>query len=320
MFAVFGVLFKFCLKIGAIMPLDIPVSIKKESVMKTYILYNPLSGTGTAKADAEALLLGYENAESIDITTVKVSDLVDTLTEDDTIIICGGDGTINRFANDVYDIDVKCGVLYYPSGTGNDFLRDIEKSKGDKPIDIKKYIKDLPTVTVKGKSYRFINGVGYGIDGYCCEVGDKMKASSDKPVNYTSIAIKGLLFHFKPVNARVTIDGKTSEYKKVWIAPTMFGRHYGGGMIPTPDQQRTAEQRQTSLMVFHGSGKLKTLMIFPSIFKGEHVKKTKYVTVMKGSEITVEFDRPTPLQIDGETVLGVTKYTVHADAKVLSKV
>ena len=30
----------------------------------------------------------------------------------------------------------------------------------------------------------------------------------------------------------------------------------------------------------------------------------------EGKDITVTFDRPTPLQIDGETVLGVTSYTV----------
>ena len=57
-------------------------------------------------------------------------------------------------------------------------------------------------------------------------------------------------------------------------------------------------------------------MIFPSIFKGEHVKKTKFVSVMKGKEITVEFDRPTSLQIDGETIVGVTKYSAVANSKV----
>ena len=62
-------------------------------------------------------------------------------------------------------------------------------------------------------------------------------------------------------------------------------------------------------MIFHGSGKLKTLMIFPSLFKGEHVKHTKHVDVLTGREITVEFDRPVALQIDGETVLGVSSYT-----------
>jgi hypothetical protein len=40
--------------------------------------------------------------------------------------------------------------------------------------------------------------------------------------------------------------------------------------------------------------------------------------VIEGKEITVEFDKPCALQIDGETILGVTSYT--ARAKVPAKV
>ena len=57
---------------------------------------------------------------------------------------------------------------------------------------------------------------------------------------------------------------------------------------------------------------LLTLIFFPSFFKGEHIKHKKYVDVRAGKKITVEFDSPRPLQIDGETVLGVTSYTVKA--------
>lgn len=140
-----------------------------------------------------------------------------------------------------------------------------------------------------------------------------MRAQGKQP-NYTSIAITGLLFHFKPVNATITVDGVEHSFKKVWLAPTMLGGHYGGGMLPTPDQKRDNPEGKLSVMVFHGSGKLKTLMIFPSIFKGEHVKKEKHVTILTGKEITVRFDRPTALQVDGETVLGVSEYTARAFA------
>ena len=50
-------------------------------------------------------------------------------------------------------------------------------------------------------------------------------------------------------------------------------------------------------------------MVFPSIFKGEHVKHKDMVEVLSGRTIKVEFDKPTALQIDGETILGVTSYT-----------
>ena len=278
-----------------------------------YLLFNPLSGEG------ESLVYAKEFCErsADECKVMNLTEMEDfhsffaALLPQDTVYLFGGDGTLNRFVNAISDIEVKNEVYYYPAGTGNDFCVDVGMAESKEPFLINEYIKNLPTVTVNGKDYRFINGVGYGIDGYCCEVGDKLKSENKKP-NYTSIAIKGLLFHFKPVNATVTVDNESYSFKKVWIAPTMFGRHYGGGMIPTPDQKR--DDGKLSLMIFHGSGKLKTLMIFPSIFKGEHVKKTKNVTVMKGEEITVSFDRPTPLQIDGETILGVTEYKATAKA------
>ena len=163
-------------------------------------------------------------------------------------------------------------------------------------------------MTVKGRTYRFLNGIGYGIDGYCCLEGDRQRETSSKPVNYTAIAIKGLLFHYKPASATVTVDGVTHTYRHVWLAPVMNGRYYGGGMIPTPQQDRLAQPKQLSVMVYHSPRKLQALMVFPSIFKGEHVKKEKVVEILTGREITVEFDAPKPLQIDGETIPEVRAY------------
>lgn len=276
-----------------------------------YVLYNPYSGNGQSKARADEIACG---ATLVDMTEIaSYEDFFGALEVEDRVVICGGDGTINRFVNDVAGVDIRQEVLYIPTGTGNDFAADVDKLGTTEPFALGEYIKDLPEVSVNGKEYKFINGVGYGIDGYCCEVGDKMKEEGKQP-NYTSIAISGLLFHYKPTNATVTVDGVEHKFKKVWIAPTMYGRRYGGGMIPTPDQKRGSDE--LSVMIFHGSGKLKTLMIFPSIFKGEHVKSEKYVTVLTGKEITVKFDDPRPLQIDGETHLGVSEYTARAKVSV----
>jgi diacylglycerol kinase family enzyme len=83
-------------------------------------------------------------------------------------------------------------------------------------------------------------------------------------------------------------------------------------MMTAPKQDRLADDGKVTLVVMYGSGKLKTLMVFPSIFKGEHVNHTEMVAVHTGKEISVTFDRPTALQIDGETVLNVTNYKVTA--------
>ncbi len=290
--------------------------------MKYCVLYNPFAGNGGSEEESRLIASALEGSVCREDMT-KIGDPADFLRdygEEDALIICGGDGTLNRFINAVDGIDIKCDILYYPMGTGNDFLHDIGISREDCPVSIKKYITELPTVEVNGNTYRFLNNVGFGIDGYCCEVGDELKKTSDKPVNYTAIAIKGLLFHFKPANATVCVDGEEYSYKKVWIAPTMKGRYYGGGMMPTPEQDRAAEDGKLSLMLMHGSGKLKTLMVFPSLFKGEHVKHTEIVAIHTGHDISVTFDRPASLQIDGETILGVTSYKATSKARVKANV
>lgn len=281
--------------------------------MKYYVLYNPLAGKGSAEADVNALSekLSSEIVKC-DITKItSYEEFFADINADDTVILCGGDGTINRFINETDGINIPCDIMYMPAGSGNDFLTDVQKTREECPFSIKKYIENLPTTTVKGKNYKFINNVGFGIDGYCCEVGDKKKLESTKPVNYTSIAITGLLFNYKPTNATIIVDGKQYCFKKVWLAPTMKGRYYGGGMMATPAQNRLHPEGELSVMVFNGGGRLKTLIAFPSIFKGEHIKH-KMVTVLTGKEITVKFDGPRAVQVDGETILDVTEYTAKA--------
>lgn len=284
----------------------------------TYVLYNPLAGNG--KGREEAMLLNAQTEDELlycDMTEIAdYSAFFAGMAKEDRVILCGGDGTLNRFINAIEGLNISNEIHYYPCGSGNDFAHDLGHKGGDMPFPVNEYLENLPYVYVNGKKYRFLNGVGFGIDGYCCEVGDEIRRTSDKTVNYTTIAIKGLLFHYKPTAARVTVDGVTHLYNKVWVAPTMNGRFYGGGMMATPDQKRTKSDGKLSVMVMHGAGKFRTLMLFPSIFKGKHVQNKKLVQVRTGHEITVRFDRPVALQIDGETILNVTEYKAVSGTRV----
>lgn len=170
----------------------------------TYILFNPLANNSTGKEIALKLQHDrFPEAELTDLVGLDVNAFLDGLSADDDIILCGGDGTLSRFADDVY--------------------------------------------------------------------------------------------------------GRVMHFRRVWLASAMKGRYYGGGMMVAPAQDRTSGVM--SCIVMHDSGRLHTLAVFPGIFSGSHVKHKKIVTVLTGKEITVEFDRPTALQIDGDTVRGVRKYT-----------
>ena len=280
-----------------------------------YILFNPkASGNkGTQKAkELEGILKDAELVFRSVLEIDNYKNFIASLTEDDKIVVVGGDGTLNRFINDIRGLKVTNDVYYFPAGTGNDFLRDLGLENSVGPHKINKYLEELPRVIVDGKDWLFLNGVGYGIDGYCCEEADKLHAAGQIDINYTSIAIKGLLGRFKPRNAKVTIDDKEYSFRHVWIAATMNGRYYGGGMKCAPSQDRLNPDRKLSLVIFRGRSKLATLAVFPSIFSGEHVKHIKRVMVFEGHDIRVEFDKPCALQIDGETALNISSYEVKS--------
>ena len=285
--------------------------------MKTTVLYNNKSNNGKGGGTARKVGEVWKDKDLVFVDVFSIGDYKEffaKLEPDDEICICGGDGTLNHFVNDAaaagYDYANK--IYVYPTGTGNDFLNDLGKTVEDAPVLVNDYLVNLPTVTVNGQKRLFVNGIGYGIDGYCCEEGDRQRAKDlGKEINYTSIAIQGLLFHYKPTNAEITVDGETHKYEKVWLAPTMNGRFYGGGMMATPNQDRLNPEHTVTTMVMFGKGKIGTLIAFPTIFKGEHIKKTNIVKTFVGKNVTVKFDRPVALQIDGETVLDVTEYSVE---------
>ena len=283
--------------------------------MKYRILFNPHAGNEHGKEEAKVLeqRLAKEGEVKVDdITNIPAyPEYFASLDPEETLVICGGDGTVNRFVNECGELPAN-EISFYAAGTGNDFANDLGIKKGE-IVELKRYLKNLPEITVNGMTKKFINGIGYGIDGYCCEEGDRIREKKPgQKINYTSIAIKGLIYKHKPANAEIIIDGEVRHFKKVWLAPTMKGRYFGGGMMPTPTQDRLDPEGKVSVMVCHDAGKMKALIMFPNIFSGEHLKYKDIIEVYTGKEVTVRFDRPTALQIDGETVRGVTEYSVKA--------
>ncbi len=268
--------------------------------MKHY-LYNSLANNGI-KPEVP------EGTELVDAVGINYPEFLSQLPPEDEVVLVGGDGTINYFVNAIDGMELKNNIYILGCGTGNDFLTDINRQPGEEVL-LNPYLSDLPTVYVNDLERKFINNMGFGIDGYCCEVADQIKEKDpQKEINYSGIAIKGLLFHFKPCRAIVRVDGVKHTFENVWIAPTMKGKYYGGGMDMAPEQDRFS--KQLTVVVYHTKSKFKALTAFPSIFKGEHIKKKKIVDVFTGSEIHVRFERPCAAQIDGETVLNVREYRV----------
>lgn len=284
--------------------------------MATYhILYNSKSGSRIAGIEACARLVKKRGtANLVDVQKLENHrEFISKIPEEDIIVICGGDGTLNHYINGLRGFKYPNKVLYYPGGSGNDFYHDVREGIAPNLVNVTKYIKELPTAYINGEEYAFINGVGCGLDGYCCQLGEEKRKAKTEKVNYIAMAIKAILFDYSPVGVTVTIDGVEHRFENVWLSPLMHGRYFGGGMKAAPDQKR--DSGELTVVVVHGAGKLRLLTILPSVFTGDHIKHEKYVSVFTGKEIKISYDVPKPVQIDGEVFPLATDIT----AKVYSE-
>lgn len=286
--------------------------------MATYhILYNRLSKSGTGELEAHMLdeIMAGENLRYWNVSDIEnYHDFLADIPSDDKIIVAGGDGTLNRFINDTDYCHVPQEVYFFPSGSGNDFARDIGKKKHCEPFEVRKHISNLPAATVDGKEQRFFNSISLGLDAAVCLEANRLKSLGKKSVNYAMLAVKCIFTKYEFCDAVVTFeDGTRKEFKDVLLAITTKGRYFGGGVKISPNQDRNHPDEMLTFIIAHNLPAWKALIVFASIVIGKHFSFKKNVTVIEGKEFNVEFSRPTPIQLDGETFEGLRTY--HAVAK-----
>lgn len=264
-----------------------------------YYIYNRLATNKKPKIEADAKLIG-----AIGLDYKK---FFSELAPEDDVVIIGGDMSINHFIRKINGTKVSNKVYVRAYGYGSDFVNDIEERLTDDVL-LNPYIDNLPMATIKNHHRPFINGVGFGLDGYCCATADYIKAKSPAAtVDYTGIALRGLLYKFKPVHATVEVDDQKYEFDNVWLAATMKGRYFGGGMKIAPDQKRESSDNLT-VIIYTVKSRIKALLSFPDVFKGTHVKNTEIVKIYTGKKVHMKFDRIADAEVDGDTVKKIDEY------------
>ena len=115
-----------------------------------YILYNEKAGTGKI-ADAMQALKAQLKGELKLVDVLKLTDyaaFIKNLTAEDYVVVAGGDGTLNRFVNNIEGMEAPCDILYYPAGSGNDFARDLGQENASVPFSVRQWIRDLPKANI----------------------------------------------------------------------------------------------------------------------------------------------------------------------------
>ena len=187
-----------------------------------YVLYNPYAGSGKKDGIVERLsnIITDKPLKFCNLLEIKnYAEFFANFSDDDDLILCGGDGTLNRFLNETSEIEFNNKFYFYPCGSGNDLLNDLSVD-GTKPFLVEDYLKNLPKVTIRNKTYTYFNGTGFGLDGFVCYEGNRIRQQKGK-INYIAIALRGFLYAFKPGKVNIVADGKEYTFNKVWLCPVM---------------------------------------------------------------------------------------------------
>lgn len=258
------------------------------------------------------------SSHAINIVQEKVSKY-------DGILVIGGDGTVNEVINGIMSSsssDTVLGII--PSGTGNDIANSFGLSS-DIVIACKIIAFGVPkTVDIgvtKGRNFenkivsRYFAGVAsFGFDADVSNDANNSTKRLSGTANYIVAVFKNLVtMKDRPFKVTLLEKGHFSVIEEnAYLLAVGNSPYYGGGMKICPDAD--FHDGRFSITLVKGVSKLEFIKVFPSVFKGEHLKHPA-VMVFDAPELVIKTGMKTLYQVDGE-VIGPTpvKVTTISDA------
>jgi diacylglycerol kinase family enzyme len=274
-----------------------------------YVLHNPKSNKGLSRLKVAALIRNIKKKHEVKkVNVIRIlneeKEFLKELTQDDALVICGGDGTINRFVNGIIECEIICKVFIYQCGSGNDMSRDFQKGM----FEVTDVFKKLPKVKINGqKDATFINGIGMGFDALVCQRKEEYSNNKIKK-GYGAIALESLK-DFKPYSLDIEVDGEDMHFDNVLLFVVNHGKYFGGGMKITPKADR--HDGLLDFCIVHTLSKAKFVTVFPTIFLGTHIKLENYVTYIQCKSVKVKQIGASILQADGEVSYDVKSLEVR---------
>lgn len=290
-----------------------------------HIIFNPKS-KGSQSRDVCRMVLAQLKVRDIDYTLYKTDharhaeEIAHMLTRGHvpcTILVIGGDGTMNEVLNGIcYPDCVTLGLI--PSGSGNDFAKAAGIPKDpQKALDL---ILSGKTANIHygimragRKKRRFLISCGAGFDSEICrEVHHSrlkkfLSLFSLGNLVYTVIAVKRMILR-TVFSADLLPDTRDAQHFDNITFVTAFNSSYeGGGFRFCPP----ADPRQGKLHVLcaHDIPLYALPPLFPLARIGKHLRFTSKIALQDTYHATLSFSQPVCIHTDGE-VLG---YSRHLD-------
>lgn len=261
------------------------------SLSKTVFILNLGSGrkkTNPLLEDLKKRELNYFISESAENFKLFIDS---NLADYKTIVICGGDGTINNIINQTHNHSLTYAI--YPGGSGNGLARELGYKKDlDRLLQSIEKQHTLTIDLIKINNQYCINMAGIGFDGYVAHQFDKSKKRGFK--SYIKETIKALR-KYKTIHAKITTDDKTREgkYFMINIANT---RQFGNNAYIAPNAQ--FNDGLIELALIHKIPFYKIPLFFYRLFNLK-LKDSKHIEYLQTKTVLIDTNA-TYYHIDGE--------------------
>jgi diacylglycerol kinase (ATP) len=239
------------------------------------------------------------------------------------LVAVGGDGTVHEVVNGMLEDDrpVSEGAILgvVAAGSGCDFVktfglpqdvpRAVRHLEGDRlyPIDIARvdYVQDGRTVT------RYVPNIAEcGLGGAVVRRAERLPRWLGRSRYFWGFWLT--VRRYRPCRISVRADRKEFEGRANNVV-VANGQFYGGGMKISP--RSYPGDGLLDVQISTGP-KSEAFTMIPKIYRGEHVPHP-HIKEMRGRRITVDAERPLPVEGDGE-VLGMTPATFTVLPEVIS--
>jgi len=212
---------------------------------------------------------------------------------------CGGDGTVNEVVSGVVGAE-NAEVAILPIGTGNDFVRILGTYEAFLDVAAQIDAEAVPCDVIRWNDKYCINMMNIGFDGEVAARAARAKRYVPAKLAYICGVI-GEFFKMSSVRFRCVMDGEDLGEKQAQLSLYANGNFCGGGFRAAP--YADLHDGLMDVCFICPVSRLTLIRLIGSYKKGTHMlhkDAAKYFEYHKCSEVTLTFDKPQRVCIDGE--------------------
>ena len=270
---------------------------------KTLFIYNPLSGNRNVAGKLDYIIGRFMDKNILTVPYRLGNDEQDSLSamlngdSYSSVIVSGGDGTVNTVANMILKSGLKIPLGIIPSGTCNDFARSLNL-----PSDIKRCMDIILAGKTTEIDAGLLNGQTYFLN--TCAGGNFVDVSYNTsselkrnigPLAYYMKAL-GEMANLKPVSLKITTDNEIIE-QEFFFFLILNGKHAAG--FKNIIQEADLSDGYMDILLLNSCPPMDLAGLFFKVLGNEFLND-RNVIWLRTKDCTIEGSNDFSVSVDGE--------------------